>query len=247
MTATAPCPRCGAQNAVDARQCDACGVALAEPTGPEAEEVGRDDRAGESRQALELRAAATRVDWRRVTAAVAATLLISAAGALAIYAVHRSMPAVPPGFERIARTSPAPPPPESGDDARLRHLRRPEPGAGIVAAQPAPAAVQPDSRSARAATVASVAAAPPAPVPAPVPAPAQPSGPQPAPAAAASARPQLQARSGERLAPLQATQCGGQSLLARVVCNERVRLRFCRDRWNDHPDCEAAKPPNQVQ
>jgi len=239
MTATAPCPRCGAQNAAGARQCDACGVGLGESAGARADVGGDDDRSGDLRQVLVLQAPATRVDWRRVTAAVAATSLISAAGALAIYAVHRSMPLVPPGFERTARPAPAPPPPESGDDARFRHLRRPEPGAGIVAAQPPPASAQPDARP-DAATSPAAVSQPPAPPKAP------PSEPQPAPAVAASTRPQLQARTGDRLAPLQAAQCGDQSLLARVVCNERVRLRFCRGRWNDHPDCEAAKPPNQV-
>jgi len=173
-----------------------------------------------------------------VTLAVASTLLISAAGALAIYAVHRSMPAVPPGFERVARPAQAPKPPESGDDARFRHLRRPEPGVNILAAQPPRLAAQPDARPDAAASVAAVPRSSQSPAP---PAQAQPGA-----AAAASARPQPPARTGERLAPLQAAQCGDESLLARVVCNERVRLRFCRGRWNDHPDCEAAKPPNQV-
>ncbi|HLS56928.1 MAG TPA: hypothetical protein VK052_12695 [Zeimonas sp.] len=173
-----------------------------------------------------------------MTLAVALTMLISAAGALAIYAVHRSMPPVPAGFERIARPAQAPQPPESGDDARFRHLRRPEPGVGIVAAQPPPPVVQPDARPD---VAASVAAVPPS-----AQSPAPPAQAQRGSAAAATARPQPPARTGERLAPLQAAQCGDESLLARVVCNERVRLRFCRGRWNDHPDCEAAKPSDQV-
>lgn len=174
MTVTAPCSRCGAHPLAGARRCDACGSALGDP-------------------------AAER--WRRALGAAALAVLISVAGALAIYEIHRGMPALPSGFERVvpvAATAPAPAP-VSGDEARLRHLPRPEPDSGFMAPPPLAAAV--------------LATAP-------------------------------VARSGERLAAIQQSLCGEQTLLARIVCNERLRLRYCRDRWNEHPDCEATSQPN---
>ncbi len=62
-----------------------------------------------------------------------------------------------------------------------------------------------------------------------VPAPA--AAPTPA-AAAAPSQPQ-------RLAGEQQAQCAGSEFISRFICNERVRLRFCRDRWNEHPDCKV--------
>ena len=108
---------------------------------------------------------------------------------------------MPPGFERVVRIDADPPAPASGDEARLPHRQRTEPGGGFMAT-PAPAPT-PDA----------VAAAP-------------------------------VARSDERLAAIQQSLCGDQTLLARIVCSERVRLRYCRDRWNEHPDCETSAPKN---
>jgi len=45
-----------------------------------------------------------------------------------------------------------------------------------------------------------------------------------------------------RLAAQQQAQCADTSYLSRLVCEERVRLRFCRDRWNEHPDCMVEPP-----
>jgi len=64
-----------------------------------------------------------------------------------------------------------------------------------------------------------------------VPAPA--ATPAPTPAAAAAPSPP------QRLAGEQQVQCAGSEFISRFICNERVRLRFCRDRWNEHPDCRV--------
>jgi len=64
---------------------------------------------------------------------------------------------------------------------------------------------------------------------------AAPASTSPAPAAAASA---------QRLGAQQQAQCGDSSFVARFICDERVRLRFCRDRWNEHPDCNVETPRN---
>lgn len=40
-----------------------------------------------------------------------------------------------------------------------------------------------------------------------------------------------------RLRAAQDGQCADANFFSRLVCDERVRLRFCRDRWNEHPDC----------
>ena len=185
--------------------------------------------------------------------------MISAVGAFAIYLVHQTMPAVPPGFERVARVPATLPPPGSGDEARLSHLRRPEPGASFEE-QPVPTPQPP------AGAVAAPVRSPPEPAGAlAAPAPAEPAGPpvttnaersapaasagSPAPSPAPSAAPSAAssapaARAGDRLAAAQQAQCGGEALLARFVCNERVRLRFCRNRWNAHPDCEVGPALN---
>lgn len=42
-----------------------------------------------------------------------------------------------------------------------------------------------------------------------------------------------------RLEQAQNEECGGAGVFSRMVCNERVRLRYCRGRWNEHPDCVA--------
>lgn len=199
MTATSPCPVCGAHNLIGARLCAVCGGGLDDPA------VARRHRA---------------------LGAIALVLLVSAAGVLAIYEIHRTMPPLPPGFERITRPAPNLPSPESGDEARLQHLRRPEPGAGLVARAPIPGAGQ------RTETPANVA--PPERLSQRAPgtqARVQPTTP------ASVAHPQ------QRLAALQQSQCGDQTLLARIVCDERIRLRYCRDRWNQHPDCTVSAPP----
>jgi hypothetical protein len=41
-----------------------------------------------------------------------------------------------------------------------------------------------------------------------------------------------------RLKDRQANECAGSAFLGKVVCEERSRVRFCKDRWNDHPDCQ---------
>lgn len=215
------------QNAVGARMC-----------------VGRQARLDESAQADAAPPLARRL--RRGLGAAALATMISAVGALAIYLVHQTMPAVPPGFERVARVPATLPPPGSGDEARLSHLRRPEPGA-IVVVQPETTAEPPRG----------TAPAPLRPAPEPagtvaVPASVEPARPQvatsaerSASAASAPAAPAAPAaRAGDRLAAVQQAQCGSEALLARFVCNERVRLRFCRNRWNAHPDCEVGPSLN---
>ena len=52
------------------------------------------------------------------------------------------------------------------------------------------------------------------------------------------------ARTPQRLAAQQQAQCAGSEFVARFICDERVRLRFCRDRWNEHPDCNVETPRN---
>ncbi len=48
----------------------------------------------------------------------------------------------------------------------------------------------------------------------------------------------------DRLADRQLAECGASGSLGRSICNERVRLRFCRDRWNKHPDCRFEQAAN---
>lgn len=218
MKATAPCSRCGTQNAVGARMCVGCQAPL-----------------DESAQAAAAPPLARRL--RRGLGAAALATMISAVGAFAIYLVHQTMPAVPPGFERVARVPATLPPPGSGDEARLSHLRRPEPGATVLTQSET--TLEPPRGTA------------PAPLrPAP-----EPAGTVAAPATAEPAIPQVatsaergasaaSARAGDRLAAVQQAQCGSEALLARFVCNERVRLRFCRNRWNAHPDCEVGPSLN---
>jgi hypothetical protein len=55
--------------------------------------------------------------------------------------------------------------------------------------------------------------------------------------------PQAGTRPAQRLAAQQQSQCAGTEYLARLVCEERVRLRFCRDRWDEHPDCMVDNRP----
>lgn len=227
MTATAPCSRCGTQNAVGARMCVGCQAPL-----------------DESAQAAVAPPLARRL--RRGLGAAALATMISAVGAFAIYLVHQTMPAVPPGFERVARVPATLPPPGSGDEARLSHLRRPEPGATVAqqlttTPEPprgtAPAPLQPTPEPAG--TVAAPASAEPA---RPQVATSAERGAPAASAASGAAPPAV--RAGDRLAAVQQAQCGSEALLARFVCNERVRLRFCRNRWNAHPDCEVGPSLN---
>lgn len=48
----------------------------------------------------------------------------------------------------------------------------------------------------------------------------------------------------DRLAARQLAECGASGSLGRTICNERVRLRFCRERWNKHPDCRLEHAAN---
>ncbi|GAA4416738.1 hypothetical protein [Quisquiliibacterium transsilvanicum] len=47
-----------------------------------------------------------------------------------------------------------------------------------------------------------------------------------------------------RLAETQQAGCSDEGAISRLICNERVRLRFCRERWNAHPDCMVESPRN---
>lgn len=245
MTATAPCPRCGAANPPEAGACPVRLSVLGDQAGVQPERASGivgDPPLPIADRALALPGLAAaspardvRSRLRRPLAAAGASLLISALGALAIYEVHRTMPPLPPGFERIARPQGLPSP-LGGDEARWRHLQRPAPGSGMAVAEPpAPAGVPPVGATPLGGDVTAATGA------------SQPSSPaQPRPATPASPergeiRPP-EAQAGERLASLQRAQCGDQALLARIVCNERVRLRFCRGRWNAHPDCEVSIP-----
>ncbi len=49
-------------------------------------------------------------------------------------------------------------------------------------------------------------------------------------------------RSAQRLEQAQQEQCADTQFIGRLICGERVRLRFCRDRWNAHPDCTSTAP-----
>jgi len=39
------------------------------------------------------------------------------------------------------------------------------------------------------------------------------------------------------LAATQQARCANAGFLTRFVCDERVRLEYCENRWNRHPDC----------
>jgi hypothetical protein len=41
-----------------------------------------------------------------------------------------------------------------------------------------------------------------------------------------------------RLKDKQSSECANSAFLGRVVCQERSRVDFCRNRWNEHPDCQ---------
>ncbi len=49
-------------------------------------------------------------------------------------------------------------------------------------------------------------------------------------------------QSEQRLADLQARQCESAGFFARILCKDRVRDDYCKDRWNDHPDCARLDP-----
>jgi len=49
-------------------------------------------------------------------------------------------------------------------------------------------------------------------------------------------------RAPQRLEQAQQEQCADTQFIGRLICGERVRLRFCRDRWNAHPDCTSTTP-----
>ncbi|MCO5108365.1 MAG: hypothetical protein M9907_14985 [Burkholderiaceae bacterium] len=231
MTETATSPRCGTQSPP--------GAGLGADRQAPLDTAAPPDAPAPLDAAAPTPANAARPIGQRVRRGLGAAMLaalISAVGAFAIYEVHRTMPAVPPGFERVAR-GPAPvPPPDSGDEARLSHLRRPDP-AFAPTAPTAPTAPASDGRS------------PPAALPVEARSPSAAGPAQKATAASPGRAGQpasVVARQGDRLAAVQQAQCGSEALLARFVCNERVRLRFCRDRWNAHPDCETGPAPKTV-
>ncbi len=41
----------------------------------------------------------------------------------------------------------------------------------------------------------------------------------------------------QRLEPLVQAECADSQFLGKLICRERVRLRFCQGRWNSHLDC----------
>jgi hypothetical protein len=45
-------------------------------------------------------------------------------------------------------------------------------------------------------------------------------------------------RNNPRLREQQSNECSNSAFLGKVVCEERSRVNFCRNRWNEHPDCQ---------
>jgi hypothetical protein len=41
-----------------------------------------------------------------------------------------------------------------------------------------------------------------------------------------------------RLQTLQSNECANSAFLGKVFCEERSRVNFCKNRWNEHPDCQ---------
>lgn len=52
-----------------------------------------------------------------------------------------------------------------------------------------------------------------------------------------SPNPAAATQEGGSLATAQQAQCANEGFLTRFVCHERVRLAYCENRWNRHPDC----------
>jgi hypothetical protein len=234
---------------------------------------------------------------RRLALTALAAGAVAIAGAAAIYAIHRTMPATGLGEAAAsgksvgARSQPVAPargggtgeagpapdidrraaaPPAAGADP----IQPPRPPQPPVSLRP-PSAPQATDRPDAPAEDAPAAQRSPAKRPAGAAAPARA-----APAHAAAARPAPKtrapdagrqdirtqpdphSRSGERpaaqdsqggahlragptrLAEAQQAGCAEEGLVSRLICNERVRLRFCRDRWNAHPDCIVEAPRN---
>jgi hypothetical protein len=46
------------------------------------------------------------------------------------------------------------------------------------------------------------------------------------------------AQSSARLQNQQSNDCSNSAFLGKVFCEERTRVNFCRNRWNEHPDCQ---------
>jgi hypothetical protein len=46
------------------------------------------------------------------------------------------------------------------------------------------------------------------------------------------------AQSSVRLQSQQSNDCSNSAFLGKVFCEERTRVNFCRNRWNEHPDCQ---------
>lgn len=108
------------------------------------------------------------------------------------------------------------------------------------AARPAPSAATPTGAADASANrqAGSVAATPDA--KAALPAATAPAAVAQAPASQAAARPAANPDQTLRAGSLESAResaCGRESFVTRMVCNERVRWRYCQDRWNAHPDC----------
>ncbi len=57
-------------------------------------------------------------------------------------------------------------------------------------------------------------------------------------AADAAKDPSVAAQSSARLQSQQSNDCSNSAFLGKVFCEERTRVNFCRNRWNEHPDCQ---------
>jgi hypothetical protein len=44
-------------------------------------------------------------------------------------------------------------------------------------------------------------------------------------------------KSNPRLQDTQSSECSNSAFLGKVVCEQRSRVSFCKNRWNEHPDC----------
>lgn len=195
-----------------------------------------------------------------------AACLVAAAGGTAIYAIHRTMPATgtgqaappltsaPPAASAPPITSaegdPAAPSPrrlpmyEPGDGAIARGSDRPRPPEAPVSLRPPIAPDPAERRTPRMATEQQPRAGTQGEprTRAPAGRAEAPSRTGDGPAASTEVRSPMSPRSAAaRLADAQAA-CSDEALVSRLICNERVRLRFCRERWNAHPDCLVETP-----
>jgi hypothetical protein len=248
-TAGTGCSICRGPVLPGLRLCGACRAALKrarhatvseELTAPSASARRRKASVARAQSSQQLAPARRNAGSKRAWTVIAAIAAVAAGSFVALHVARPGQPVpVVPSPSALATASVAPKPAPVPETSKVRAEF------GATVAPPVSTRVAPlPNRAATAKRAPESLPAPTAPVQERFPAATETPPPMPTPQAAVAEPPQDPAPDRWQRMANEAASCGSEGFLARVVCEERIRLRYCEGHWGQAERCPVAAVAN---